>query len=74
MALGYLDAGSGSMLVGAAAAGFAGVATVGRVAWSKVSPRKRRKGADKDDDATTEEPDAGDEPTAEASSEVETSG
>ena len=38
----YLDAGTGSMIAGAVAAGAAGVATVGRMAWYKVSPKKRR--------------------------------
>jgi hypothetical protein len=40
--LAYLDAGTGSMIAGAVAAGAAGVATVGRMAWYKVSPKKKK--------------------------------
>ena len=34
---GYLDAGSGSMLVGAVAAGAAGVAVAAKVGWRRVA-------------------------------------
>jgi hypothetical protein len=44
--LAYLDAGTGSMIAGAVAAGAAGAATVGRMAWYKVSPKKRKKDAE----------------------------
>jgi hypothetical protein len=50
--LAYLDAGTGSMIAGAVAAGAAGVATVGRMAWYKVSPKKKK--AQDEAEATTE--------------------
>jgi hypothetical protein len=69
----YLDAGTGSMIAGAVAAGAAGVATVGRMAWYKVSPKKRRKDGDVDavDDsaATSDETAADPEPEAAPSTE-----
>lgn len=34
---GYLDAGSGSMIVGAVAAGAAGVVVAGKVGWRRVT-------------------------------------
>ena len=42
---GYLDAGSGSMLVGAVAAGFAGVAVAGKVGWRRMTGAFAKKGA-----------------------------
>ena len=51
--LAYLDAGTGSMIAGAVAAGAAGVATVGRMAWYKVSPKKK-KAQDEAAEATSE--------------------
>ena len=46
--LAYLDAGSGSMLLGAAAAGAAGIGVAARSALSKF----KRKGKQEADDAT----------------------
>ena len=43
---GYLDASSGSMLVGAVAAGAAGVAVAAKVGWRRVSGVFSRKGDD----------------------------
>jgi hypothetical protein len=44
--LAYLDANSGSLIASAIAAGFAGIAVVFKLGWSKTigffSPRKRR--------------------------------
>ena len=44
--MGYLDAGSGSMVASAVAAGFAGVAVVFKVAYRRtfgmLSPKRRR--------------------------------
>jgi hypothetical protein len=41
---GYLDAGSGSMLVGAVAAGAAGVAVAAKVGWRRMTGVFSRKG------------------------------
>jgi hypothetical protein len=63
----YLDAGTGSMIAGAVAAGAAGVATVGRMAWYKVSPKKRRSNpgeADGDVDAVDDSAATSDETAA----------
>jgi hypothetical protein len=47
--LGYLDAGSGSMIASAVAAGFAGIAVVFKVGWRRtfgaLSPKRRREAA-----------------------------
>jgi hypothetical protein len=43
---GYLDASSGSMLVGAVAAGAAGVAVAAKVGWRRVAGVFSRKGDD----------------------------
>jgi hypothetical protein len=43
---GYLDASSGSMLVGAVAAGAAGVAVAAKVGWRRVTGVFSRKGDD----------------------------
>jgi len=43
---GYLDASSGSMLVGAVAAGAAGVAVAAKVGWHRVTGVFSRKGDD----------------------------
>jgi hypothetical protein len=45
---GYLDASSGSMLVGAVAAGAAGVAVAAKVGWRRVTGVFSRKGDDID--------------------------
>ena len=42
---GYLDAGSGSMIVGAVAAGAAGVAVAASVGWRRVTGVFAKKGA-----------------------------
>lgn len=55
--LGYLDAGTGSMVVGAVAAGAAGVGVVAKAAWQKVVPGKRRK-QDAADDETSDSDEA----------------
>jgi hypothetical protein len=68
----YLDAGTGSMIAGAVAAGAAGVATVGRMAWYKVSPKKRRSDSGKaegDVDAVDDSGAAADESVADAEAE-----
>lgn len=57
--LGYLDAGSGSMVVGAVAAAGAGVAVAAKVGWRRVTGAFSRKGG------------RGDEPTSTASSVTE---
>jgi hypothetical protein len=44
--IGYLDAGTGSMVAGAIAAGAAGVGVVAKSAWMKVSPRRKKKASD----------------------------
>ena len=41
---GYLDAGSGSMIVGAVAAGAAGVAVAAKVGWRRMSGGFGKKG------------------------------
>ena len=42
---GYLDAGSGSMIVGAVAAGAAGVAVAAKVGWRRMTGGFAKKGA-----------------------------
>lgn len=44
--VGYLDAGSGSMIVGAVAAGAAGVAVAAKVGWKRMTGVLSRKGDD----------------------------
>lgn len=61
--LAYLDANTGSMIAGAVAAGAAGVATVGRMAWYKISPKKRKATQEK---AEATSADASDEADVEA--------
>ena len=56
---GYLDAGSGSMIVGAVAAGAAGVAVAAKVGWRRMTGAFR-KGDDletPDADPSTDSPD-----------------
>lgn len=50
----YLDAGSGSMLISAVAAGAAGTAVAAKAAWQKISPGRRKK-RDADEDASAED-------------------
>jgi hypothetical protein len=61
---GYLDAGSGSMLVGAVAAAGAGVAVAAKVGWKRVTGVFGKKGAEPDEDAV-------DGDTAQVTDEVE---
>jgi hypothetical protein len=44
--VGYLDAGSGSMIVGAVAAGAAGVAVAAKVGWKRMTGVFGKKGDD----------------------------
>ena len=56
---GYLDASSGSMLVGAVAAGAAGVAVAAKVGWRRMTGVFSKKGDDLDSvdaDASTADP------------------
>jgi hypothetical protein len=50
---GYLDAGSGSMIVGAVAAGAAGVAVAAKVGWRRVTGVFSKKGDDLESPAST---------------------
>jgi hypothetical protein len=52
---GYLDAGSGSMLVGAVAAGAAGVAVAAKVGWKRVTGVFSRKDDDVEPDESAED-------------------
>jgi hypothetical protein len=67
---GYLDASSGSMLVGAVAAGAAGVAVAAKVGWRRVAGVFSRKGDDVEAgdtaDTTVDAADSG-EPAADPS-------
>ena len=40
--LGYLDAGSGSIIASAAAAGFAGAAVAAKMGWQRVTGKLKR--------------------------------
>ena len=51
---GYLDASSGSMLVGAVAAGAAGVAVAAKVGWRRMTGVFSRKGDDLESTAAEE--------------------
>jgi hypothetical protein len=53
---GYLDASSGSMLVGAVAAGAAGVAVAAKVGWRRVTGVFSRKGDDLESTPTEDAP------------------
>jgi hypothetical protein len=50
LALGYLDAGSGSLILQALAGGFAGVAVVGKLYWRRLKRVFVRRGAGEDAD------------------------
>ena len=50
---GYLDAGSGSMIVGAVAAGAAGAVVAAKVGWKRMSGVFGRKGNGVENAATT---------------------
>jgi hypothetical protein len=53
--IGYLDAGTGSMVAGAIAAGAAGVGVVAKATWQKVSPRRKKKSTDVEETSSVEE-------------------
>jgi hypothetical protein len=57
--LGYLDAGSGSIIASAAAAGFAGAAVAAKMGWQRVSGKFKRGQAEEQ-----ETPEAAEDPTA----------
>jgi hypothetical protein len=59
--IGYLDAGTGSMVAGAIAAGAAGVGVVAKSAWMKVSPRRKKKGTQTDEASAENDEGAGDD-------------
>jgi hypothetical protein len=46
--LAYLDAGSGSLIVQAVIAGFAGVAVAVKLGWQRLTGRFRRRSVDED--------------------------
>jgi hypothetical protein len=56
--LGYLDAGSGSIIASAAAAGFAGAAVAAKMGWQRVSGKFKRSHAEEQ-----ETPEAAEDPT-----------
>jgi hypothetical protein len=58
--LGYLDAGSGSIIASAAAAGFAGAAVAAKMGWQRVSGKFKRGQAEEQQ----ETPEAAEDPTA----------
>ena len=64
--LGYLDAGSGSMIATAAAAGFAGAAVGAKMGWQRLTGKFKRGAAE--EEASADEQDA---PEAESSTEAE---
>jgi hypothetical protein len=59
--LGYLDAGSGSIIASAAAAGFAGAAVAAKMGWQRVSGKFKRGSAEEQEapEAVAEDPTAG---------------
>jgi hypothetical protein len=71
--LGYLDAGSGSMIATAAAAGFAGAAVAAKMGWQRVTGKFKRGGAEEQETPAAEaapveppeaEPATAEDPTA----------
>jgi hypothetical protein len=60
--LGYLDAGSGSIIASAAAAGFAGAAVAAKMGWQRVTG-KLKKGSPEEQQAPEAEV-AAEDPTA----------
>jgi hypothetical protein len=56
--LGYLDAGSGSIIASAAAAGFAGAAVAAKMSWGRVTGKFKRGRADEQPEAEQEAPEA----------------
>ena len=61
--LGYLDAGSGSIIASAAAAGFAGAAVAAKMGWQRVTGKLKRGQAEEQEapevEAAAEDPTAG---------------
>jgi hypothetical protein len=60
--LGYLDAGSGSVIASAAAAGFAGAAVAAKLGWQRMTGKLKRGAAEEQApqaEAAAEEPTAG---------------
>ena len=61
--LGYLDAGSGSIIASAAAAGFAGAAVAAKMGWQRVTGKLKRGQTEEQDapevEAAAEDPTAG---------------
>ena len=61
--LGYLDAGSGSIIASAAAAGFAGAAVAAKMGWQRVTGKLKRGPAEEQEapevEAAAEDPTAG---------------
>jgi hypothetical protein len=72
--LGYLDAGSGSIIASAAAAGFAGAAVAAKMGWQRVSGKFKRGEADEQDAPEVEAEVPAEEPTARAVAEDPTAG
>jgi hypothetical protein len=64
--LGYLDAGSGSMIATAAAAGFAGAAVGAKMGWQRLTGKFKR--GSSEEEASVEEQDGAE---AESSTEAE---
>ena len=61
--LGYLDAGSGSIIASAAAAGFAGAAVAAKMGWQRVTGKLKRGQTEEQEapevEAAAEDPTAG---------------
>jgi hypothetical protein len=53
--LGYLDAGSGSIIASAAAAGFAGAAVAAKMSWGRVTGKFKRGRAEEQPEAEQQE-------------------
>lgn len=56
--LGYLDAGSGSIIASAAAAGFAGAAVGAKMGWQRLTGKFKRGQAEEIETETEETPEA----------------
>jgi hypothetical protein len=52
--LGYLDAGSGSIIASAAAAGFAGAAVGAKMGWQRLAGKFKRGAAEDETEPTAE--------------------
>jgi hypothetical protein len=62
--LGYLDAGSGSIIASAAAAGFAGAAVGAKMGWQRLTGKFKRDAADEAEGEQAPEADAAVEDTS----------